>query len=260
MGAILECPLENPKCAELEERMYPNVLKVLICLVVVSVISTPANAQEITVTSKVKSSYLGLNGGVFYDEPVVQPDVYIEWPNGVYADLWASTAFNGDRAFDKEIDLTLGFNGTVSHVDFTVEANYFILIVPDIFNVNLEARKAFSMSGGISVIPFLRIEGYVPVVSDGPRRGLMAVAGVRIPIQIVSLVSSSFKAQIRRDTGCFGGDPAVLAQGSLDFDVRMSEVLHLLVGVMYSDPITSVSTADGRKASVAYSGGFSYSF
>lgn len=235
-------------------------VRILVCVVMISVMGKAANAQEVILTSKVKDAYLGVNGGVFYDKPVVQSDLYLGLSNGVYADVWVSSGFNGDRDFDKEIDLTVGVNGSAAGIDYTIEASYFVLIVPDVFNIVVEGRKFLTIGHGVPIVPFLRLEGYAPFVDDGPRRGMMAIIGARCPVQITPWLSGSLKAQIRKDTGCFGNDPAVLAQGSLDFEARVSDDLNLLVGVTFSDPLTDVSAADGRTSSTALTGGFSYSF
>ena len=169
---------------------------VLCVLVLLGLSATVVSAQEVTVTSKVTPVYLGVDGARFYDGPVSQTDVLVSW-NGVYADLWTSTAANTRKGYDKEIDVTLGYGFTARGVNYGVETLYFVSKGIDVLNLNLEV----SLSGE-ELSPFLRAEFYAPRKSGGPAKGTLLSGGVRSKL-VVASCPLSLEASVKQDSGAF---------------------------------------------------------
>ena len=212
--------------------------------------STTVTAQEVTLTSKAKEIYLGAQGAEFYkDSPVVQGDLFATWKSGIYADLWWSTAANSRLDFDKEIDLVLGYARKVGRFGVSTDVQYYFIQGIDVANVNVEA----GLNGA-----FVRLEAYTPVQPGGPGKGLLPSAGYRGGVKLASRLGLDAQGWLKGDTGAFGFDPAILAQGYFGFKVDVAGKTTLLAGMRLSAPISTVH--DGRKKEARWEIGFSQGF
>ena len=220
--------------------------------------SSLASAQEVTLTTKTGTIYLGANGAVFHDTPVVHTDIFLNWKNGVYADIWTSTAFKGGWGFDKEVDLTLGKSGKLGKFDYSTDVSYFALVITDIAVVNVEFSRTFQANTRIGLTPLVRGEYYFPVRKGGPRRGVMGIIGSRASVKLAPRVDFAGMARLRKDSGCFEFDSALLGQGFTGLNFKITEKLTLSSGIYFSSPISSVR--DGRKKEAVPEIGISYRF
>ncbi len=189
-----------------------------------------------------------------------QTDIAVSWKNGVYADLWTSTAFNKHRDFDKEIDVTLGKTGKLGKFDYVVDAAYFLIVIKDVIDINGELSREFKIGPRLNLAPFIRGERYFPTQKGGPRAGKMSIGGMRGQVQLASRVKLAFRGWLKKDTGCFGFDPATLGQGYVGLSFNVTDKWTLLPGVTFSKPFTNVSVHDGRKSEANWEFTTSYRF
>ncbi len=232
------------------------MIKAIIALLVL--LAANASAQEFSLTSKAKEMYLGANGGVFYDGFAPQTDLFVSWKNGIYADVWTSTAFNTGWDFDKELDLMLGKAGKIGKINYTVDAAWFFLVIKDVVNVNAELNRELKVNSRVSLTPFIRAEWFFPGLKGGPRQGVMGVSGIGGEIKLAPRMALAFKSWLKKDSGCFDFDSALLSQGRIGFPIKISEKTSLAPGVSFSAPISRVR--DGRKKEAAWELSFSRRF
>lgn len=228
----------------------------LVTFFVLFLLSGIVRAQDITVTTKTKAIYLGGNGAVFYDGPVQQTDVFLGWKNGVYADVWTSTSFNTKKNFGKELDLTLGKADEFGKFNYSININYFAIVVTDVVNVNAELGRGFQLNRQTNVSTFVRGEYYFPVHGNEPRRGAMGVIGIKGGTDLPARLGLAMNAQLKKDSGAFGFNSALLGQGRADLSFKVSGKFSILGSVNFSSPLSHVT--DGRKTETVWEFGISY--
>lgn len=182
---------------------------VFVLLLAVGVTVNSASAQTTTVTLKYIDKYLGSNGGIFFDGRVFQPDVFVSFQNGVYADLWASRGDRGKwgEAFDSEID----FNAGWADENFDVGVLY-ILSPPSASDVlNLYATATTDeLVGGVMV--FLKLEHYLAMDGNDPGRGSFTHLGLKGD-RTLGNFNFGWTVEAFYDTGAFGFSDGTLAAG-----------------------------------------------
>jgi len=209
----------------------------------IALLATVGNAvaQEVTLSANAKEIYLGANGAVFYDGFV-----------------WTSTALNFRRDFDKEVDVTVGKAGKFHGFDYAVDGSYFIIVITDVITTSIELSRSVEINPRLTLAPYIRAEAYGPVRKGGPPRGIMGIAGLRGSVTIVPRLSISYRGLLKKDTGCFGFDSAVMGQGYVGIPIRLTSRLNITPGVSFSAPISRVR--DGRKQEAVWEIGFSRRF
>jgi hypothetical protein len=220
-------------------------------LLVVSLVSVPALAQEVVHTTALRPVYMGQQGSIFADQHVMQSDVRVGWKNGVYADLWLSSGFNTRKDFDKEIDLTLGYAKSKKHFSYSVDGSYFVVKDIDVANLNAQiAAKGF----------FLKAEGYVPRGKGGPGKGFIWSTGMvadDLPLlDRYKRVRVSIGQWVKHDSGTFGMNPGWLYQGKLGVKLLATKKTAIGIGAKWSAPL-STDFSDGRKREFVWEFGLS---
>jgi len=230
-----------------------RIVLVTIAFLVLFFASLETSAQEVTLTSKLSPIYLGQQGGVFYDGPVQQTDVYLEWGNGVFVDVWTSTGFNTRKDFDKELDFLVGYAKTVGRTSYSTDFQYYVVQGGDVVNWNGEVDFQFL---------FVRLEVYAPSKRDGPHKGLIPSAGIRLlqkPLfEKIERIKLDIEQLAKHDTGCFGFDAAWLYQGNIGVSLAITSRTSVNGGFRWSIPLNL--PADGRKGEAVWKFGFSRSF
>jgi hypothetical protein len=206
----------------------------------------PANAQEASLTSKFRSAYLGTTGGMFYDDNVQQTYLDLNWRNGLWAEVWTSTAFDLRDNFGKEIDLGFGKTGKAGQFTYAADFYYYFIQGKDVLNVNGEI--GLPLAEGL-FSPFIRAEAYSPNQKGGMRKGIMGSMGVKSDFKISPKINVSLSTQIRKDSGCFGFDSGILGQGSIRVGFALSEKWSITPGIMGMIPLSH--RRDGRVAATA---------
>jgi len=250
--------------------------RVLITLVVVfigtGVLIPQAKAEgaSVTVSTKVLSQYLGSDGAIFHDKPVLQTDVFIQLPRGVYIDFWHSVGLDGtDMSSDygDEIDYTLGWSGTLKGFVLDTGVSYFELVelldIPqgDVIQPYIEVSKGFNTNKSQSLTPYFRVEFPFPAKGSSPEKGILTYGGLRHTWQGSPMLTMNQEVYVLRDDGAFGFDSAVVGQ----YHIRLSWNYFKRINIDFlsldvSTPLTSVSDADGRKTEVVVGGGLTFNF
>ena len=108
-----------------------NIATALLILNRVAAEETQTEPQPVSVTlsSVVANKYLFSASGLELSrDPVVQTDLYVNFRNGIYADLWASRSLKGkwdDGGLGNEIDYGIGWNGTIKGLTAHIGVTYF---------------------------------------------------------------------------------------------------------------------------------------
>ncbi len=169
-----------------------------------------ASAQtNYTITTKLIDKYLGSNGGVFFDGPVVQSDVLRCFENGICVNLWVSRGDRGQwgEATDSEVDI----NGEWSDENFNVGILY-IFSPPSASDVlNLYATATTDeLAGGIKV--FFKLEHYLAMEGNDPGRGSFTHLGLKGD-RTLGNFNFGWTVEAFYDTGAFGFSDGTLASG-----------------------------------------------
>lgn len=211
--------------------------------------TSPVAAQNVTMTSKAAPVYLGANGAIFYDGAVLQSDAVISWDSGFFAGVWISSAGNTAHDFDKEIDLFAGYGGKVWGLGYSASVMYLVIQGIDVVQV----------AGEVSSGPlFVRVEGYSPTQSGGPGRGILAYGGLRTSGDLSKRVKLYMEGWVKNDSGAFGFERTLLAQGYHGLGITITDATALRIGGRWSAPLFRVN--DGRKTELAWEIGLSRSF
>jgi hypothetical protein len=168
-----------------------------------------ASAQTGTVTFKYIDKYLGSNGGIFFDGPVIQPDIFVSFQNGVYADLWASRGDRGQwgEAFDSEIDFNAGWAD--ENFDVGVLYIYSEPSASDVLNLYATATTD-ELVGGIKV--FFKLEHYLAMEGNDPGRGSFTHLGLKGD-RTLGNFNFGWTVEAFYDTGAFGFSDGTLVSG-----------------------------------------------
>ncbi len=232
--------------------------------------SQPASADvSATLTSKVLSRYVLVNGADVYRKPVVQSELLLLLPKGFYADLFWSTGMNTQFShdLDDEVDWTVGWSGNVGKgvvLDFGV--TYFDLRslwstkgpVGDFIQPFAQAEKTFSLSESQSLTPYLRLEVLFPTHAD-IRTGSYVHLGVRHVWTVSDVLALNQKLFLVGDSGAAGFDAVVIGHYQAGLDWRMAKKLTLTLPTLkFSSPLSHVS--DGRQGEFVYGLGMSLAF
>ena len=224
-----------------------NMIALTLALVLLFAASTAA--QEVVFTSVVKSKYLGPDGAIWYDRPLLQSDIAVTLKNGIFFDVWGSTSDNKKSGWDKEIDLTFGYSKSIKKFEYSIEGSYYFVQGIDIFTGSIDVSIDFPVS------PFIHFSGYWPAKRGGPKEGALLIGGLRARLDFGKGSGLALEASGRNDNGAFGYDPAWIAMGRADLDIALSKKFKILLGVEYARPLTVVG--DGRKEEIVWKAGFS---
>ncbi len=209
-----------------------------------------AQAQEVSFTTWLSKAYMGPNGALFADKVVQQGDLRIDLKNGLYCDVWGSTAFDRNKEYDKEADYTCGIARELAKklkVDLSLA--YFQVQGIDILTSSFMVRSG---------VVFFRVDAYKPRIDGGPKKGLLLNGGFSNNFQFGKHLEFAIEESVRYDSGAFGFDRATLAQGQLNMNISVSRTTKLLLGLKLSTPITTVH--DGRKTETVWIFGLQRNF
>lgn len=173
--------------------------------------AAPADSSLVsfTLTTTLFNQYLGANGDIFYDGPVIQPDLFIAFPNGLYADVWVSRADgNLGEDFGDELDLTVGW----SNERLDVSAARFWVLGGDVAQLKAVFAPWLLDYGANSFILDTKIEYYWPTASGGPAEGTMLRIGLSYSRQLSERWSLSQRGGVFWDSGAFGYERGYLAE------------------------------------------------
>ncbi|MEN9405194.1 MAG: hypothetical protein RLY47_153 [Candidatus Parcubacteria bacterium] len=206
-----------------------------------------ASAQTYSFTTKLIDTYRGANGGLFYDGPVIQSDLFISFQNGLYGDLWVS---RGGKAgwmdeFDSEVDYNAGWANNILDLG-VMYIDVSTLAASDVFQLytKLSTRE---FQGGLR--GRFVVEHYLAMSGNDPARGTITRLHV-MQSRVLGRGSLDWKLGAFYDTGAFGFAEGTVGEGEVSLLYNMGR---LSVGplVKCTAPI-SLSRDDGRESGCAF--------
>lgn len=234
-------------------------LAIVSVLLYALVVSKPAGATETIVTCKGLSEYLGANGAIFHDKPVLQCDANIGLPGGINLNVWGSRA-NGSVAesFGNEGDITPSLARHIGQWTMEVGLAYYAITDPanagleDVLNPYIDISRAIRPTGEATNIVFVKVDHFTAVRGSLPGPGWHYHLGLRnaIPIGAGSLDST---VEVFHDTGAFNSDSGMFASVRAQLWTRPLRGFQFGPTVKWYAPITDVD--DGRESDLVY--GFS---
>ncbi|MES2436859.1 MAG: hypothetical protein V4519_02515 [Patescibacteria group bacterium] len=208
---------------------------------------------SVVLTTRLWSQYYGANGSVYHTDPVLQSDVFVTFPNGVYIDLWHSAGLddaNLNSNFGDEVDYTLGWVGKVRDVNVNVGVSYFDLAAPrllsgtkgDLIYMYGELSLDLDLGNGHTIKPFLKPEAYLSANATNEGFEGQVQVGVNHIWQVNESVSFQHRLAVLADPGFYGFDSGLMLfySGGVAWKLSDSITLDLPVWKM-GTPITSMS-------------------
>ncbi|GEM_PF-1203756 len=237
--------------------------KFVVSLVTLLALISAAKSEEttnspwtpsVTLRSVAANKYSAFgSGGVLYNKPVVQSDIFIGFHNGFYIDIWNSTPMSGpyNQNFGTEQDLGLGWAGPLSTfglksgplADVVIDAGttYFdepglqTLGSKDILYSHLKVSKDLSW-----FTANFMYENYT-VMRNTPYGGgsLYSVGASKSVLLLNGLLTASTSVSLVYDNGGFGCDDGLLLRGSAELDWAITKHLSLVLPqVNWYAPVT----------------------
>lgn len=180
---------------------------------------------SIILTTNFWSNY-STEGVIYADVAVFQSDLWIQHESGIFFDLWGSTGIFEEAAFDDEIDVGIGWTGSIGDIDVTVGIWYFWIedIVPvagDIVRPSLKLSRTFQFDDNFSVTPFILYNHYHTLgVIDG---GNAVSTGVGLGKSLTDSLSGYLNGFIVIDDGYFGSPPDNRFVGEAGINLKLNE-------------------------------------
>ncbi|MFH0830779.1 MAG: hypothetical protein V1895_01840 [Parcubacteria group bacterium] len=243
-------------------------MKHILAILVVSWLSVVSAGAEpkFSFGSSLLSQYLGGNGAVFHDKPVLQSNLTISGSSGFYVDLWWSTGLddsNFDSNFGDEADVTLAWAGELARIGVDLGVTY-ITISPidnlpqdDLVDSFIKMSKGFSV-GQNSLSPYAKLEKYLSQSDALFGGGTHLRTGMTHSWQFNKAWNLGQDFYALRDFGAFGNDPGWLGSYSLALNWQARKNLSVtLLRAKASDALSGMSDRD---LELAYGCGVSGSF
>jgi len=248
-------------------------IAVLIAVVTGFPASAPASEARggrisFQLNEEIWSRYLGVNGAIFYEDPIFVSDLTVSFPKGFYLDVWNSLAINeigGSLNWGNETDFTAGYTFQAGGICFDVGVCYFdlkpLFDVPrgDIVRLHGKASKEFRVAENHTLTPWGEIRVYFPMrASHELERGELGYVGLNNCWCLSPKFQISHGPAILIDGGPWGFDPGFMALYNLDFSLNLTDRLKVdLLSVRLAEPIT---TDDTREFETVWGGGVSWRF
>lgn len=255
--------------------------RTILMIAALVLIASPSVARdEIQVSGSLSvdmlTEYLGANGVIFHDEPVLQTDLFVlitlGLPIDVYIDIWWSSDFDGDLSgsYGDEVDWTAGILGKVPWVPGSIDFGVSVFDTYDLFKsggpMGDVIRPYLTLSKGIRlneshlVTPYTKFEAQLPLRS-GIGRGYNLTFGAKHSWQAKPWLSVNSDLSTQYDSGAYGFDRAWIGFAKFSLGWRLREDFLLRAPTLKgSCPMTSVSELDGRSCHGVIGFGITYNF
>lgn len=212
--------------------------------------ATTVHAQQdvtATLSSRVWSKYLINPGFVLHKNPVIQTDLFVTLPHGLYFDVWGSKSLDGSSStcdFGNEIDYTLGLVKKLGRLRLDVGVAYYDICKlfgspkGDVLELFGQLDQSFKIAEAHTVTPFLRLEFSARPFGTGasPSENILILAGVTHHWDIAPIVSVNQTATLIYDQGRFFNEAAGI------FQYKLSPVWNLFKHLSVELPNFKLST------------------
>lgn len=227
-----------------------------------------ASAQEnvsITLSSKIWTKYLGTNGFVYHEEPVIQTDLFISLPKGFYVDIWHSVGLDDNNLssnYGNELDYTLGWSGEIKGFLFDTGISYF-----DIY-------KTFENSGEDIIQPYVVLSKEIPVsnsvfspylkaelpfsAKNSNSKGIYLYAGINHLLELTEKLSVNHEMYFLHDNGAFGLNSGIIGGYNAGLSYNISN--HVILEPILIKTTTPLFGAELRKTETVFGSGITFNF
>jgi len=216
---------------------------------------------SVSLRSVVADRYVGSSsGGVVYDKPVLQTDLFIAFQNGIYVDFWNSKSLNSDwENYGNEIDWSLGWYGLVRGFGLDVGVAYFDEPMGFAFDKQDSWCSHIKVSRDIGLCTvYGSFENYAVWHNSGTTGGNVYTIGASKNMEVNKLLSIKSSASTAYDGGPYGRETGFLLHTGAELDWKVSEKLTLVIPeVKLHVPLT---VDDARETEAVVYAGFSYQF
>ncbi len=223
--------------------------------------------SRISFTTVVLPKYIGLDGGDFFDAPVVQSTATVTFPCGFFVGVFYSEPL-GNRFvrpnFGRELDPYAGWKRTVGKYTFDASFTYLFVSpirqIPrgDVVQLSERITRKMSLGSKDSFSPFVWLRQAMPVRVRTPIGGNFEHFGGMLSHGFGERVSVAVTAEIVRDSGAFGFREGYIGRlgGGINWQGKHG-VSFQIPQVMFSDPVSH--TEDGRRRELTVGVGMSFS-
>ena len=249
-------------------RAFTICLAALVAAPLMALAAAQAQMPSFSLSVDVASSFVaGSNGRVLHERPVAQTNLRATWGNGLYVNLWGSKSLSGLPSrynFGNEIDYSIGYNGEFRGFHFTMEANYFDVSAPNLFQSQGdvikfigEIRHPFKL-GDHKLTPFVGVEPTFPV-GVSARGGTYWYAGAAHDWDFNPWLSLSHSLRVIYDGGAYDAQRGFIARYDAALTFRFSDSVSVSVPkIRFIKTITPFS--DGRRDVVVFGAGTRVTF
>lgn len=229
--------------------------------------ASAASAVEVNLSVQYASQYVGSSGWVFTDHAGLKTDVTVSFDNGIYADVWNFTNFEGDFEDGEanEFDYGLGWAGEVFGVTLDTGVYYYNYVgfgemEGDSWCFYVGVAKQFDISDTHHLVPSVKLEGYIPAEGDSSEEhGADVIVNVEHSWDVMpELLTLYHTPGLFYDDGQFGGESGVLGSWEVGMNYFITEDLTLDASWLISTPLAGMD--DGRETETVLSAGLNYAF
>lgn len=177
--------------------MRKMTLVMNVMMIVLALASTASAEISGSFSSKFRPKYVGGDGALFYNEPVVQSNLFVGFSNGVYVDVWGSKSLASGQNYGNEVDPAIGYakNGLDMGLAYWNLMPVGTLSSEDM----LSPYVGFSKVWQYGLAPFVKAEGLINL--DGSGSKLRLHGGVNHSWQMAKNFSLSQKLSVVHTTG-----------------------------------------------------------
>lgn len=209
-------------------------------------------AWHANVDTTVWPTYVGADGAVFHNAPVVQSSATASHQSGFYTGVWVSdplTSTNFSPNFARELDGSVGWAGRLlrgfaGSVDFTwVGVTPIAKYAGDVLQLTAGVSHDVKLRGH-SVTPYFNWRHATPSRGDSPGSGTFTMTGVKTGWKLGRL-DGGVRAEVMTDSGAFGFARRTLLNGGGSIGIGIGKGLRAEAPLRWYIPVTG--PPDGRK-------------
>jgi len=218
-------------------------------------------------STEISSQYMGDNGAVFHNQPVLQTELSIAFPKfeGGYFKLRQSMGLDGtglSSDYGDELDYTLGWTGKKRGIDLDVGVAYLdlwdLLKGPkgDMLLVYLELSKELKFQIPLTV--YVKIEDFLSPTGDRSWQGVWYRVGINQYVNIIDdSVFFEHDLYLLADDGAFEAESGIVCGYQSRLGWNISNDLTVDISAKMVFPLSSF---DDRKFEVVPALGATYRF
>jgi len=249
-----------------EEMKAGIMLVVLVVGLMASVVDAQeTNAVEVSYTVGVVDKYLLPTGGTVYDgRTMMQGDLTVSLPNGLYVSFWGARGF-GDLKDDlrgDEVDYIIGWASDVGPCAVDIALVYYDIApvfkgrMDNIWAPYVKVSSPEYEFGQLAVSPFGRIEVDIPEAGSSFGGGAFFSAGVDSSYVLSDQVVVNYSPSLTYDNGAYDGEKNFICAQVISLDMTVGPLVvspnFLLTVPLQEDENREVETCFGLSVAGAF--------